>query len=187
MAQNQNKIYENGGKIYLNNNVVSIKNKNDGKFEIITDKEIFQADILISTLPLDKFTKMFEPLCKNANIIKSSNRLNYLALRILYLIVKRKNILRCQYCYFIDRPYNRVSDLNLFSNNLTNEKNSALSVEISCHKNSDIWHFNDEEIYKLCLDSLEKDNLISKNDIVEWKVLKIPMYILFIKLIMKLI
>ena len=117
---------------------------------------------------------MFEPLCKNANIIKSSNRLNYLALRILYLIVKRKNILGCQYCYFIDRPYNRVSDLNLFSNNLTNEKNSALSVEISCHKNSDIWHFNDEEIYKLCLDSLEKDNLISKNDIVEWKVLKIP-------------
>ena len=170
----KNKIYENGGKIYLNNNVVSIKNKNDGKFEIITDKEIFQADILISTLPLDKFTKMFEPLCKNANIIKSSNRLNYLALRILYLIVKRKNILGCQYCYFIDRPYNRVSDLNLFSNNLTNEKNSALSVEISCHKNSDIWHFNDEEIYKLCLDSLEKDNLISKNDIVEWKVLKIP-------------
>ena len=83
-------------------------------------------------------------------------------------------MLGCQYCYFIDRPYNRVSNLNLFSNELTNSENEALSIEISCHKNSEIWNSSNEQIYKLCADSLIKDNVISQDDILEWKVINVP-------------
>ena len=100
--------------------------------------------------------------------------MNYLALKILYIIVKKKDVLGCQYCYFINRPYNRVSNLNLFSNEITDNEKNALSIEISCHKNSEIWNSTDEEIYKLCKENLVKDNLILDEDILEWKVISVP-------------
>ena len=50
-----------------------------------------------------------------------------------------KDVLGCQESYFIDRPYNRVSNLNLFSDDLS-ESVSVISIEISCHKNSGLWN-----------------------------------------------
>jgi protoporphyrinogen oxidase len=169
-----NKVTENKGRIRLNETVKLVNCLKNGKFSVETDKQNYDADIVISTLPLDSFVKSLSPLNKNKEIINSSKKLNYLALKIVYLLVKKKNVLGCQYCYFIDRPYNRVSNLNLFSNELTNSENEALSVEISCHKNSEIWNSSDEQIYKLCADSLIKDNIISQDDILEWKVINVP-------------
>ena len=170
----QSKIIDNKGKVNLNETVELVNCLKNGKFNIQTSKQNYDADVLISTLPLDTFVKSISPLNKNKDIINSSQKLNYLALKILYIIVKKKDVLGCQYCYFINRPYNRVSNLNLFSNEITDNEKNALSIEISCHKNSEIWNSTDEEIYKLCKENLVKDNLILDEDILEWKVISVP-------------
>ena len=91
-----------------------------------------------------------------------------------YLITKKKNVLNCQYCYFINRPYNRISDMNSFSEYLSPKEENILAVEISCHYESDIWKSSDEEIFSMCIQEIEKDNFLKKADVTNYKVIKVP-------------
>tara|TARA_B100000965_G_C19327832_1_gene641623 strand:- start:172 stop:627 length:456 start_codon:yes stop_codon:yes gene_type:complete len=93
---------------------------------------------------------------------------------MVYLIVKKKDVLGCQYCYFVGRPYNRVSNLNLFSDDISKEGTSALSLEISCHKDSAIWLSEDEDIFEQCIKNLVNDKILTREDIIDWKVLDVP-------------
>lgn len=170
----KSKVEKNNTKIDLNTEVKKVILKQDGRFQIDTDTKSYEADYLISTLPLDYLVKNFEPLNKNKDLVKSSEKLNYLSLKMLYLIVKKKNILGCQYCYFVNRPYNRVSNLNLFSDNISKEGTSALSVEISCHKNSSTWMSKDQDIFEECIKNLVNDKILERDDILDWKVLDVP-------------
>ena len=168
------KIIKKNGKIILNENVNYVNQMENGKFKIKTENLEMESDILISTLPINYFTKIFEPINNMKDLVSSSQKLNYLALRMLYLIIKKRDVLGCQYCYFIDRPYNRVSNLNLFSENLTAKDKSVIAIEMSCHVNSDLWNSSDEEIYDKCINTLQKDNVIHKDEIIDWKIVKIP-------------
>ncbi len=168
------KIKSNGSRINLSENITKVKKLNDKSFEVITNKESYKSDIIISTLPLDNFIKITEPFNENEKLINHSKELQYLALVMVYLIIKKKNILGCQYCYFLNRPYNRVSNLNSFSEKVSSSDRNIISLEISCHKNSEMWNRSENEIYHNCLESLKKDKLLSDEDILEWKVIKVP-------------
>ncbi len=168
------KIEKNNVKIHLNTKVEKIILEENKKFKINTDKESFNSDYLISTLPLDYLVKNFEPLNSNENLKTAAQDLKYLALKMVYLIVKKKDVLGCQYCYFVGRPYNRVSNLNLFSDDISKEGTSALSLEISCHKDSAIWLSEDEDIFEQCIKNLVNDKILTREDIIDWKVLDVP-------------
>lgn len=168
------KIENNNVKIHLNTKVEKITLKGNKKFEIDTSKVSFESDYLISTLPLDYLVKNFEPLNSKENLKIAAQNLEYLALKMVYLIVKKKDVLDCQYCYFVGRPYNRVSNLNLFSDDISKEGTSALSLEISCHKGSKTWLSKDKDIFEECIKNLENDKILLREDILDWKVLNVP-------------
>ena len=168
------KFKNNNGKINLNEQVEEVVLEKNNEFIVKTNKTTYKGDIVISTLPLDYFVEIFNPLNKNKKSTDASKRLNYLSLTMLYLIIKKKDVLGCQYCYFINRPYNRVSNLNLFSDEVSVKGTNAISIEISCHKDSQIWKQKDKEIFDLCIQSLEKDKILNKEDVLDWKVLKVP-------------
>ena len=168
------KVNSNNGKIILNEKIEKVTLDKNNRFNVQTQKNKYESDILISTLPLDYFAKIFEPLNQDKLLLKNSENLKYLALTMLYLNIKKKNVLGCQYCYFINRPYNRVSELNQFSDQVSKDGTTTLSIEISCHENGDIWNKTKEEIYDLCIQNLVKDKILTKEDILEWKVIKVP-------------
>ena len=168
------KIEKNNVKIHLNTKVEKIILRENKKFKINTEKNSFESDYLISTLPLDYLVKNFEPFNSKDNLKIAAHNLEYLALKMVYLIVKKKDVLGCQYCYFVGRPYNRVSNLNLFSDDISKEGTSALSLEISCHKDSKIWLSKDEDIFEECVKNLENDKILDRKDILDWKVLDVP-------------
>ena len=168
------KIEKNNVKIHLNTKVEKIILRENKKFKINTEKNSFESDCLISTLPLDYLVKNFEPFNSKDKLKIAAHNLKYLALKMVYLIVKKKDVLGCQYCYFVGRPYNRVSNLNLFSDDISKEGTSALSLEISCHKDSKIWLSKDEDIFEECVKNLENDKILDRKDILDWKVLDVP-------------
>ena len=108
------------------------------------------------------------------NIIKSAKKLEYLSLVLLYLITNKKNVLDCQYCYFIDKPYNRITNMNSFSESSSPQDQNILAVEISCHYESNVWKSSDEEIFSTCIQEIEKDNFLKKVDVINYKVIKVP-------------
>ena len=64
--------------------------------------------------------------------------------------------------------------MNNFSTDLSPANENILTVEISCLKNSDLWNLSDDEIYDLCISSIEKDKILKKEDIEDFKIVKIP-------------
>lgn len=151
-----------------------IFNKNKCEYNIYTNKRDYVCDVLISTIPINYLVKNFDPVNKNKNVLDASKNLNYLALTILYLVVKKKNILNCQYCYFVGKPYNRIAELNLFSHEVSSKETTVLSIEISCHQNSEIWNSSENSIFDMCVENMEKDKILNKTDIVDWKIVKVP-------------
>ena len=165
-------IENNGGKIYTSLEVDEITLNSNNTFVIKAKDKNFLGNFAISTVPLNKVITIIKPLHEQ-EIIKSAKKLEYLSLVLLYLIIKKKNVLGCQYCYFLDRPYNRISEMNNFSNYLSPQDENILAVEISCHNESEIWKSSDKDIFSLCMQGIEKDNFLKKEDITNYKVIKI--------------
>ncbi len=161
-----------GGKILLNETVEEIKINNDKSFEIKTNKGLINCECVVSTIPINKLVPKILPK-PSMEILDQSSKLQYLSLILVYLITKRKNVLNCQYCYYINKPYNRISEMNAFSDNTSPEDKNILSVEISCLPNSDLLSMKDSDLYDRCMTSIEKDKIISKDEIIDYKVLKV--------------
>ena len=167
------KIKENNMEIYFNEEVKEIEVNDKKLFTIKTENKSFKSDYLISTIPINSIFSKFNPK-PESQILNDSSKLEYLSLILVYLITKKKNVINCQYCYYIDRPYNRISEMNNFSNESSPDNENILSVEISCLKGSELWNLSKDEIYELCITSIEKDKIIKKEDIEDFKVIKVP-------------
>jgi len=166
-------IKNNGGEIHISQEVDKIIVNSNNLFDVKTKDKTFSADFVISTIPLNRVITKIKPL-HETSIIQSAKKLEYLSLIMLYLITKKKNVLGCQYCYFLSRPYNRISELNLFSENLSPQDENILAVEISCHFESEAWKSSDEEIFSNCIQGIEKDNFLKKTDVINYKVIRVP-------------
>jgi protoporphyrinogen oxidase len=164
-------IKSNGGEIYTSQEVDEIVINSENSFDVKTKNKTFSSDFVVSTIPLNRVITKIKPL-REAKIIRSAKKLEYLSLVMLYLITKKQNILGCLNCYFIDKPYNRISEMNFFSESLSPQGENILAVEISCHYESDIWKSSDEKIFSMCVQKMEKDNFLKKDDITNYKVLK---------------
>ena len=167
------KIKENNMEIYFNEEVKEIEVNDKKLFTIKTENKSFKSDYLISKIPINTIFPKFNPK-PESQILNDSSKLEYLSLILVYLITKKKNVINCQYCYYIDRPYNRISEMNNFSNESSPDNENILSVEISCLKGSELWNLSKDEIYELCITSIEKDKIIKKEDIEDFKVIKVP-------------
>tara|TARA_Y100000590_G_C15736741_1_gene1018783 strand:- start:3012 stop:4409 length:1398 start_codon:yes stop_codon:yes gene_type:complete len=165
-------VTKNKGKIITSCNVEKIIfGANTIKVE--TTKEKFDADYLISTIPLNKLLEKFEPNTSES-ILNCSKELEYLSLVLVYIITKKKDVLNCQYCYFVDKPYNRISEMNNFSEKTSPQNENILSIEISCHFNDKTWNLTEDQIFNTCMESIEKDKLLKKSDVLDYKVIKVP-------------
>tara|TARA_B100001123_G_scaffold444505_1_gene593552 strand:+ start:1389 stop:2780 length:1392 start_codon:yes stop_codon:yes gene_type:complete len=166
-------IKNNGGKIYTSLEVGEILLNPDNTFSVKANGENFSGDFLVSTIPLNKVISKIKPSLEEETT-NSAKKLEYLSLVLLYLITKKKNILDCQYCYFLDKPYNRISEMNNFSNYLSPENENILSVEISCQNESEVWKLSNEELFSKCMRDIEKDNFLKREDVIDYKVIKVP-------------
>jgi protoporphyrinogen oxidase len=64
--------------------------------------------------------------------------------------------------------------MNNFSSDSSPDDENILTVEISCLKNSDLWNLSKNEIYELCMSSIEKDKILKKVDVIDFKVFRVP-------------
>ena len=166
------KILNSGGEIFTNCKAENIF-LSDNSVKVETNKGEFVGDYLISTIPLNDLAKKIHPIPTNS-VLESCKNLKYLCLVLLYIITKKKNVLNCQYCYFIDKPYNRITEMNYFSDKTSPKDENILSMEISCHLNDKMWNLSEKETFDLCMKSVQKDGILKIDEVVDYKVLKVP-------------
>jgi len=68
-----------------------------------------------------------------------AEKLDYRSLIALGMVMEKQNILKCSYIYVLDRPYNRISEMNEFSPTTSPEGENILMVEMPCLRNSVLW------------------------------------------------
>jgi protoporphyrinogen oxidase len=104
------------------------------------------------------------------DVTAAAKELDFTSDVLLYLNVKKETVLNVLVLYFGERqfPFNRISDLGLFSRRMVPSGRDALCVEISCNHGDETWLREDEHLFKQCMDALEKVGLLRRADVEDY-------------------
>lgn len=156
--------------IFLNQKIMKIS-KNRNVFNVETDKEKFQSNNLISTIPMNKLIE-----CLNFKVPKhvkeASNNLLSNSIYITMIKLKRDN-LKKNFTITIPDPniiFHRLNKLNFINDEIKNSKYTYLMVEITFREN--IKYDNIMKLNKRVIDDLETLDLIEKKNVIRVKTLQ---------------
>ncbi|MFX0133848.1 MAG: FAD-dependent oxidoreductase [Candidatus Hodarchaeota archaeon] len=135
-------------------------------------KEI-EGTHVVSTIPINQFIKMLNPPAPST-ILASADKLDYRALTTLGMVTNKQNILNCGYIYVLDRPYNRISEMNEFSPKTSPENENIIMIEIPCLRDSAAWRASKEELFDMCIGSLAKDGILGPGDVKHLMLIRAP-------------
>ena len=166
-----------GGKVHLNCKVTGVSELDGGKMRVAYKakgkrKEI-DADYVISTIPLPPLVKMLKP-APDAEALASAEKLDYRSLAVLGMSTEKQNVLGCSYMYMLDRPYNRISEMNEFSPQTSPEGENIITLEIPCLPGSTAWTASKETLFDMCIGSLAKDGFLGPGDVKRLFLIKSP-------------
>jgi len=166
-----------GAQIEIKSKAVKIDELPDGGMRVLYEcegelKEI-EGSHVVSTIPLNQFVKMLSPSAP-PEVLASADRLDYRSLIALGMVTEKQNILKCGYIYVLDRPYNRITEMNEFSPATSPEGENILMVEMPCLRDSVLWSASKKELFDMCIGSLAKDGFLAPGDVKHLLVVKAP-------------
>lgn len=176
-------IAENQGDVFLSCDVSGITVLPDGKIKVSYQENGQESarvgDRVISTLPLPLLIEKLGVIVPD-DVRASAEKLKYQSLLVLGMVTEKQNILNCGYTYVLDRPYNRIFEMNEFSPKTSPVEDNILAVEITCAKDSYIYTATKEELFDMCIGSLAEDGFLNPGDVKRLFLIKAehayPMY-----------
>lgn len=170
-------IKSRGGNIHLNCRVIGIEELGEGRVCVVYERngrrEKINADYVVSTIPLPSLVKIISPR-PPADVLASTDKLDFRSLVVLGMATEKQNVLGCGYIYLLDRPYNRISEMNEFSTRTSPSGENIIAVEIPCLYNSAAWKASKEELFDMCISSLAEDGFLGPGDVEKLFLVKAP-------------
>lgn len=169
-------ILRNGGKIFLNNKITTIKKFKINKQILIKDQNNHSRKYnhIISTMPLNY---LLENINAPKNILKVSRTLKFRNTVLVYLLLNGKNPFADQWIYIHSSNIKtgRITNFNNWSKKKDKTKNNTIiCMEYWCNQNDSLWNFKDNDFIKLAKKDIENSNLLNNNKILNGKVVRIP-------------
>ncbi|MBU0478232.1 FAD-dependent oxidoreductase [bacterium] len=169
------KIEKNHGHVHLACEVVSITELPNKKM-LISYKhngqyKKMEGDYIISTVPLPPLIKMLKAPVPQ-EVLASAGKLDYQSLVVLGIVTHKKDILNSGYVYQLNKPYNRISEMNNFSSNTSPAEENIITVEITCSKDSTAWAATKEELFDICIGGLAEDGFLGLGDVKQLSLIK---------------
>ena len=171
------KIRKAEGNIHLGCEATEILKLPDGKIRVAYEQDGQQKEMdgsyVVSTTPLHLLVKILKP-SPPSEILESTEKLDYRALVVLGMVTEKQNILNCNYMYMLDRPYNRIAEMNEFSPATSPSGDNIIAVEFPCLRKSSVWTATKEELFEMSIGSLTEDGFLSRGDVKRLLVIKAP-------------
>ncbi len=166
-----------GGNVHANCEVTGVSELKESGMRVAYNdngrrKEI-ESDYVVSTIPLPCLVKMLNP-APPAEAIAAADKLDYRSLVVLGMATEKQNVLGCSYVYMLDRPYNRISEMNEFSPLTSPSGENIITVEIPCLPGSTAWTSSKEELFDMCVGSLAEDGFLGPGDVKRLFLVKAP-------------
>lgn len=161
-------IEKNQGNIHLSCEVTGVAELPGGRMRVAYKrngrKEEIEGDYVVSTLPLSLLAGMLSPSI-SAEVAVSADKLEYRPLVVLGMLTQKQKILNCGYAYILNRPFNRIFEMNEFSPSTSLPGENIIALEIPCLRDSVIWKATKEELFKMCIPSLAKEGFIYPGEV----------------------
>lgn len=166
-----------GAEILKECNVVEVEELSDStvvvRYEKNGEVKEMTGNHVVSTIPLNNFIKMLKP-SPSFDVLMSAEKLDYRSFIALGMVTEKQNILDCSYMYVLNRPYNRISEMNRFSPKTSPKGENIILLEIPCLMNSAAWNATKEELFEMCIGSLSKDGVLLPGDVKRLLLIKEP-------------
>lgn len=159
------RVREHGGEIMTGVPDFSLSLSGRGKAIRFPEGETSGAEFetLVSTIPIEELLAKFDP---PENILKQVEKVGWRGLRLVFLHIEGEPRLEGESFYYPELGYvfGRVSVPKRFDPAMQPESGqTALTCEVPCSENDELWNTPAEEMYELCLESLRKGSLIGRN------------------------
>lgn len=153
-----------GGQVLLGKSVEAVSKTGEG-FAVEASGERFEAEAVISTLPVTDLARLFEGV--PADVVEAAGKLRFRAQRFLHLEVNKPSIREDSWTYIPEPeyPFTRVSEPRNFSAEMAPEGKTSLTVELCCQPEDDLWTASAEELLQLCLPGLSKAGLLTEKNV----------------------
>lgn len=166
-----------GGTVLTASRAVAIETGDPGGPRVVYERdgrtETVEAASVISTIPLNDCVRALRP-APPPDVLESARRLDYRPLVILGMVTSKPDILEASYIYVMNRPFNRISEMNKFSPGTSPPGKNILVVEIPCLADSIVWKASAEHLYEMCSASLAEDGFIEPGEVEDLILIKSP-------------
>jgi protoporphyrinogen oxidase len=152
-----------------NGKVKKIYVRRDGKRHSVS------SDFFVSSVKIPDLIGMIRP-APEPGVRNASGALKYRDLIVLYLVVQKPKIL--DYCLIYFSPkgttFKRITEFKYFSPEMMPPNETTLALEICADRGDEIWHCQDNEIFERLLTELERLEILGREDVLEYFVLRVP-------------
>ncbi len=159
------KAVSSGAEVRFKSRVTRVENQ-DGEFHVFCEGESGNSEIsggrVISTIPLPRIASFFE---LPSGIEDAVRKLCYRPVLVLGMALERENVLPASYIYTLDKPYNRLTDMNKFSPGTSPKGQNILAAEISCGVDDPLFDTDEETLFGLCAPHLEAAGILRRQEV----------------------
>jgi protoporphyrinogen oxidase len=184
------KIKARGGEIITGQQVTSIRTQGRRATAVTTKSEdgserTYEADYVMSTMPIKELVSGLDALVP-ADVREISQNLQYrdfitVGLLLKKLSVKEKGIPQARIqdnWIYIQEPEVLAGRLQVFNNwspyMVRDSETVWIGVEYFCYETDSIWTLPDADMAKLAQRELERIGIIDQQDVLDFKVLRVP-------------
>ncbi len=171
-------IKENGGKIILESEVISLKTVDHQIISVMIKgekgEEMINGDYFISTLPINKLIKIMEP-APPAFVLKAADDLKFRSLVYVAIQIEKENLFPDNWLYIQDPEVmmTRLTNFRNWSKELIHKDNqTVLGLEYACWEGDIFWKKKDGELLELAKKDLMLIGLVSERDIKDGRVFR---------------
>ena len=168
--QLEDPVLKNQGVIHHNSEITGLQLEERKVKAVFFEKEgeehEIECDYVISTIPINDLINSITPKLDDS-ILTAADLLKFRALIFVNLLVKREEIFDSLWIYFRDRIFNRVSEMNKFSNEIVPDGRTALVAEITCDKDDELWSMEEAKLCNEVVKELEEEGFIAGEDVCD--------------------
>ena len=168
-------LQEKNHKILLNSKVTEIHKKNN-IYKIKTSSgEEFEAETIISSMPLAHLPKTINPVPEKT-VLESGKNLKFRDFLSVALVIDEKDAFPDNWIY-IHEPgvkVGRVQNYGSWSPYLVKEGKTCLGLEYFVNIGDELWSMEDDKLIDLAINELKKLSLIKTSSTLEGYVVRMP-------------
>ena len=163
-------IEKKGGKIIYNAEVKTL-NMEDKRIASITyekDDKISEisGDWIVSTVPMSDLMRHIKP-SMDFEVLEESDALTYRAMKFVFLLIKRPQVLESDWVYLLDRElnFNRITEQKNIHPGAYPKDKTVICMEICCDEGDSVWNGSNQDLLELAMKDIKRLKLVNPDEV----------------------